>query len=56
MRDERCEFFVVLEKQHFDSTRKFDYFARKRGDLRKNKGITVRWALDISDFDIEIIE
>lgn len=56
MREEKCEIFVVYEKQHFEPIQRYKYIDKNMLEFQKKNKITIKWAIDISDFDIEIIK
>lgn len=56
MRDEKLEYFVVYQREHFEDIRRYEYNTKNKPNFKKINKITIKWAIDISDFDIEIIE
>lgn len=56
MRDEKLEYFVVYQREHFEDIRRYEYKTKNKPNFKKINKITIKWAIDISDFDIEIIE
>ena len=52
MRDEKVEYFVAYEKEHFEN------ISTKHKDKMKNiingRKFNVKWALPLEDFEIEV--
>lgn len=56
MRDEKLEYCVVHEREHFEDIRRYECHAKNKPKFKKLNKITIKWAIDIADFDIEIIK
>lgn len=47
------EYYVVYEKQHFENTS--IKHKNRKGEFIAPRKLTIRWAVNIIDFDIEIL-
>ena len=54
MSEVKLEYFVVYEREHFEPIKMFACVEKNNTKFQKLEKIKVRWAVDISDFDIEI--
>ena len=51
MREEKVEYCVVYEREHFEPIRKYECKTQHQPKFNK---IKVKWAINLADFDITI--